>query len=141
MDRNMEQNSFSSIHGTRNRNGSSRYRKRYKRAAGAAVVFFLISVFLVTYLVCEHWPAAKKEITPVSTEGQSNVVSEETESVVILTVQQPTSLTESTEMPIASEPATDTAEIDNREQTATLPQTASESETAHSLQSEKEMPG
>ena len=141
MDRNKEQNSFSNMHGTRSRNGSSRYRKKYKRAAGAAVVFFLICVFLVTYLVCEHWPAAKKEITPVSTEGQSNA---ETESVVILSGQQTIPLTENTEDHKAPGSVSETAGIDKREpdtDTAAQSLAASESETGQSLQSEKEMPG
>lgn len=144
MDRNKEQNSFSNMHGTRSRNGSSRYRKKYKRAAGTAVVFFLICVFLATYLVCEHWPAVKKEIMPVSTEGQSNAIPEETESVVILSGQQTIPLTENTEDHKAPGSVSETAGTDKREpvtETAALSLAASESETGQSLQSEKEMPG
>ena len=98
MDRNRDQNSFSNMHGTRNNGRGSRYRKKYKRAVAALVVFFLTTVFLATYLICEHWPIVQNNSAPVQEETQSGENMTEAEAIEILTEpKQPESVKETPE--------------------------------------------
>ena len=50
MDRNIDSNSFSNMHGSRRRGRTDRYRRKYYKALTIAVVFFLISVVLAACL-------------------------------------------------------------------------------------------